>query len=560
MIDLVLRGGRVCDGTGAPARTADVAIDGGRIAALGRIETAARRTLDVDGLIVAPGFIDVHTHYDAQVTWDRLCTPSCWHGITSVVVGNCGFGLAPCRPADRERLLRMLEHVEGMPFASLAAGVVWEWESFPEYLRMLQRRPLGPNVGALLGHSALRAWVLGNEAATRAARPDELAAMQALVREAMAAGAIGVGTSRSPAHVGEAGQPVPSRLAERDELRALVSAMAASGRGVLEITPETFPLAAEELAFLQELARTARRPVSFSAALDVPGRPDAWEPVYAGVRTGMATGAAVFRQVSCRPMRFVFDLERGCASLDAMTCWRRWRAAPSPGARLALLADPEFRALVKAETVGRTAAPASRRWPEVVLEDAARPEYHPFVGRTLAEIAAARGGDVIDALLDVSAAEGLRARFSMVLVNYDDERVGELLRRPESLIALSDAGAHVSILCDAGYATYLLGHWVRVRGEFSIEEAIRRLTAMPAAIYGIPARGLLAPGKVADVTCFDPTRVDARPPEKVADFPAGAVRYVTRAEGIEHVLIRGHEFLTRGEWTGAYPGVVLSPV
>src|SRR6266481_1020876 len=498
MLDLVLRGGRVCDGSGGSAHDADVGIEAGRIVAIGRLDGAARRTLDVRGLIVAPGFVDVHTHYDAQVTWDRLCTPSCWHGITSVMIGNCGFALAPCRPSDRERLLRMLEHVEGMPFESLHAGVAWEWESFAEYVRALGARPLGVNVGALLGHSALRTYVMGDGAYTRAARAGEVETMAALVREGMAAGALGFATSRSPAHVGEGGRPVPSRQARRAEVDALVGAMAASGRGVLEITPETFPVSADELAWLQGLARTSRRPVSFSAILDVPDRPGVWEPVYAQLRDGLAAGATVYPQVSCRPMRFDFDLATGCASLDAMPCWRRWRAAPSAAARLALLA--------------------------------------------------------------LSAAEDLRARFSMLLVNYDEDQVGMLLGRPESLIALSDAGAHVSVLCDAGYATHLLGHWVRERGLFGWEEAVRRLTAMPAAIYGIPERGLLAPGRVADVVCFDPARVAARAPEKVRDFPGGAARYVARAEGIEHVFIGGQEFMARGEWTGAYPGTVLDGV
>ena len=560
MLDLVLRGGRVCDGSGGSAHDADVGIEAGRIVAIGRTGGAARRTLDVRGLIVAPGFVDVHTHYDAQVTWDRLCTPSCWHGVTSVVIGNCGFALAPCRPSDRERLLRMLEHVEGMPFESLCAGIAWEWESFAEYVRALGARPLGVNVGALLGHSALRAYVMGDGAYTRAARAGEVETMAALVREGMVAGALGFATSRSPAHVGEGGRPVPSRQARRAEVDALVGAMAASGRGVLEITPETFPVSADELAWLQGLARTSRRPVSFSAILDVPDRPGVWEPVYAQLRDGLAAGAAVYPQVSCRPMRFDFDLATGCASLDAMPCWRRWRAAPSDAARLALLADADFRAAVKAEALGRADAPASRRWGDVVLEEASRPEHAPFVGRTLAEIAAARGGDAIDALLALSAAEDLRARFSMLLVNYDEDHVGMLLGRPESLIALSDAGAHVSVLCDAGYATHLLGHWVRERGLFGWEEAVRRLTAMPAAIYGIPERGLLAPGRVADVVCFDPARVAARAPEKVRDFPGGAARYVARAEGIEHVFIGGEEFMARGEWTGAYPGTVLDGV
>ncbi len=557
MLDLVLRGGRVCDGSGAPARDADVGIDAGRVVAVGRVDGAARRTLDVRGLIVAPGFVDVHTHYDAQVTWDRLCTPSCWHGVTSVVIGNCGFALAPCRPSDRERLLRMLEHVEGMPFESLCAGIAWEWESFAEYVRALGARPLGMNVGALLGHSALRAYVMGDDAYARAAQASEVEAMAALVREGMAAGALGLATSRSPAHVGEGGRPVPSRQAGRAEVDALVGAMAESGRGVLEITPETFPVSADELAWLQGLARASRRPVSFSAVLDVPDRRGAWEAVYAQLRDGLAAGAAVYPQVSCRPMRFDFDLATGCASLDAMPCWRRWRAAPTDAARLALVADAEFRAALKAEALGRAEAPASRRWGDVVLEEAGRREHAPFVGRTLAEIAAARGGDAIDALLELSAAEELRARFSMLLMNYEEEHVGVLLARPESLIALSDAGAHVSVLCDAGYATHLLGRWVRERGLFGWEEAVRRLSAMPAAIYGIPERGLLARGRVADVVCFDPTRVAARAPEKVHDFPGGAARYVVRAEGVEHVLIRGEEFMARGEWTGAHPGVVL---
>src|SRR5205814_1310904 len=258
MLDLVLRGGRVCDGSGGSAHDADVGIEAGRVVAIGRTGGAARRTLDVRGLIVAPGFVDVHTHYDAQVTWDRLCTPSCWHGVTSVVIGNCGFALAPCRPSDRERLLRMLEHVEGMPFESLCAGIAWEWESFAEYVRALGARPLGVNVGALLGHSALRAYVMGDDAYARAARAGEVEAMAALVREAMAAGALGLATSRSPAHVGEGGRPVPSRQASRAEADALVGAMAESGRGGLAITPETFPVAAGRLAPGSRQGRGAR--------------------------------------------------------------------------------------------------------------------------------------------------------------------------------------------------------------------------------------------------------------------------------------------------------------
>jgi N-acyl-D-aspartate/D-glutamate deacylase len=553
--DLVLRGGTICDGSGAGATTGDVAIEGGRIVAVGRFDGSARRVIDVGGLIVAPGFIDVHTHYDAQLTWDGLCTPSCWHGVTSVVVGNCGFGLAPCRPPARDRLLRMLEHVEGMPYDSLRAGVVWDWTSIPAYLRMLERRDLGPHVGVLLGHSAIRIDVLGDAAYERAATDAELTRMQALVREGMAAGALGLATSFSSGHVGEGGRPVPSRLATRSELAALVAAMAECGRGVLEITPESFPISAAELAELQALSRNTGRPVSFSAILDLPDRSGVWEPVFAQLR---AAAAMVVPQVSCRPMRFDFDLETGCASLDALPCWRRFRAAGSRAEHLALLGDAQFRAAFRREAIEeRPDSPSTRRWAAVTLVQAEHAEYAGLVGRSLAEIAAQRGGNVVDALFDSARADDLNARFSMLLLNYDEEGVAEILRQPESLIALSDAGAHVSVLCDAGYATHLLGHWVRERRLFSWEEAVRRLTAMPAAVYGITGRGRLIAGAAADVTCFDPTRVAMQEPERVRDFPAGATRYIVRATGIERVFIDGTEFLADGKWTGAYPGRLL---
>ncbi len=554
-VDLVLRGGTVCDGSGRPAETGDVAIAGGRIAQVGRFDGSARRSLDASGLVVAPGFVDVHTHYDAQVTWDALCTPSCWHGVTSVVLGNCGFALAPCRAADRERVLRMLEHVEGMPYASLRAGVAWEWESIPEYLKMLERRRLGLNVGVLLGHSTIRAYVLGDDAYQRGATAAEIAEMSAIVREGMAAGGLGLATSLSPGHVGEGGRPVPSRLAGRQEIRALASTMAESGRGLVEVTPETFPLSPGELAELEVLATATGRPVCFSAILDLPRRDHVWDPVFAGLRAAAARGARIVPQVSCRPMRFDFDLETGCASLDAVPCWRRFRGAPSRPERLALLDDPDFRALFRSQTLGRLDSPSSDRWASVVLEQAALPSYVRYVGFRLAEIAAERGGDVVDALFELGGDPA--ARFSMLLLNYDEERVAEILRQPESLIALSDAGAHVSILCDAGYATHLLGHWVRDRRLFLWEEAVRRLTSMPAEIYGLTGRGRLVPGAAADVTCFDPTTVAMLPPERVDDFPGGATRTIARAAGIEHVFIAGEEFLAGGEWTGATPGRLL---
>jgi len=296
------------------------------------------------------------------------------------------------------------------------------------------------------------------------------------------------------------------------------------------------------------------RPVSFSAILDLPERDGVWEPVWSRLQAGRARGARVVPQVSCRPMRFEFDLVTGCASLDALPAWKRFREARD---HAALLAEPEFRTAVRAQTLGRPDAPSSTRWATVVVEETRDPAHLRFAGRTLADVAAARGGDVIDALFDLALADDLGTRFSMLLLNYDEDRVADLLRRPDGLIALSDAGAHVSVLCDAGYATHFLGHWVRERGLLPLEEAVRRLTSMPADVYGVADRGRLVPGAAADVTCFDAARVGSRQPERVTDFPGGAPRWIVRSEGIACVLVGGVPFLDGGECTGSLPGRVI---
>ena len=556
VIDLLLRGGVVCDGTGTPPRTTDVAIDGGRIVSLDRAAGPARRVIDVDGLVVAPGFIDVHTHYDAQVTWDGLCTPSSWHGVTTVVLGNCGFALAPCRADDRERLLGILEHVEGMPRESLRAGIRWSWESVPEYLDTLRATALGPNVAALIGHSALRLFVMGDAAGERAARDDEIARMQAIVREAMAAGALGFATSRSPSHVGEGGRPVPSRLATHAELRALAIAMAGSGRGVLEITPETFPITADELAVLQDIARETARPVSFSAMLDLPERDG---------RVGAGVGAAARGRRHGRTRRSAGLLPSHALRLRSPVGLRlagRRRRSGDGSARPATSAHaPRCSSIPRSarpcarRPSARPDAPSSRRWAAVVVEDVRRDDAPPLRGRH-----ARRGRGGARRRRDRRALRPRRRRRarrpgSRCCCSTTTTRASrELLRQPDGLIALSDAGAHVSMLCDAGYATHLLGHWVRDRGIFPLEEAVRRLTAMPADVYGITDRGRLVPGAVADVTCFDPVRVASRAPERVADLPGGAERLIVRADGIAQVLIGGVPFLEDGVWTGAYPG------
>jgi N-acyl-D-aspartate/D-glutamate deacylase len=548
MPDLVIRGGTVVDGSGRPRFAGDVAIDGGRISAVGAVAERGQREIDARGLAVCPGFVDVHTHYDAQYTWDPYATSSIWHGVTTTVIGNCGFAIAPCRPGDRETIMRTLVKVEGMSLGAMEAGITWGFETFPEYLAHLERCNPSLNVAALLGHSSLRQWVLGAESQRRAATPDEVERMADLVREAMAAGAIGLGSSTAEAHVGDGGLPVPSRLAEPSEIAALVRAMGSTGRGLFEITVGS-RTSMDDLADLQ---RTSGRPVVWAAMFHRDDRPEyTWERLAATEALHRA-GCDVRPQVSCRPLTMDFTLKNPYP-FEGMPCWASVNAAPE-SERRQLLARRDFRESLKADLAARRFVVFRGRWDLVRVLRVGKPAHRKWLGQSIADVARQTGADPVDAWLDLALADDLETEFLAGLMNTDDDAVGHLIAHPQTLVSLSDAGAHLSLLCDAGYSSTLLGKWVRARKRLSLEEAVHRLTLVPARAYRIPGRGLLAPGHWADVVILDPDTIDASPPEWVHDLPGGEPRFISRASGVITSLVNGVPVLEGGQVVERGPG------
>jgi N-acyl-D-aspartate/D-glutamate deacylase len=555
MVDLVVRGGLMVDGSGAPARRADVAIAGGRIVAVGEVREHGTREIDAGGLVVCPGFIDVHTHYDAQYTWDPYATSSIWHGVTTTVIGNCGFAIAPCRPADRDLIMRTLVKVEGMSLAAMRAGITWGFQTFPEYLDHLERCNPSLNVAALLGHSTIRQWVMGNDSQHRVATDEEVAAMGELVREAMAAGAIGLGSSTAEAHIGENGLPVASRLADHGEFLALTRAMGESGRGLFQATIGS----KTSLEDLREIWRTSGRPVVWAAFFQRDDRPEYVPERLAATEAFHRDGVEVAPQVSCRPLTMDFTM-RNPYPFEGMPAWRRVMEHPE-SRRLAVFADPAFRAALKDDLDAGRLAVFRGRWDLVQVLRVTRPEHRALEGTTLADLARRTGKHPVDAWLDLVGADGLDVEFLAGLLNTDEKVVGDLIAHPLTLISLSDAGAHLSLMCDAGYSSTLLGTWVRERGRLPLEVAVKRLTDDPARAYRIAARGRLAPGYWADVAVFDPATIDALPPEWARDLPAGESRFVSRARGVEWSLVNGQPVLERGRvverGAGQRPGQVL---
>ena len=544
--DVWIRGGLVVDGTGAPACAGDVAIRGGRIAAVGAVRGSAEREIDATGRCVAPGFIDLHTHYDAQVFWDRMLSVSPWHGVTSVVMGNCGFGVAPTRPAQRDLVLRTLENVEGMSLGALRAGLGEEWpfESFPEYLDAVEKRGTAIHVGAFVGHTPLRLFVMGEEATEREATEAEVAAMRRLVAEALAAGALGFASSKSPTHVGAAGRPVPSRAAALSEIEALAGALGEAGHGVFQATIG----AGFFLDQLEALQRRIGRPVTWTALLGGMLGPTGHRPVLERSAKAQAEGTAVWPQVSCRPLLFEFQW-KAPFPFEMLPVLKPVSAADRAGKKR-IYADPEFR---------RAFAAAASRWQGSVI--ASSPSDPSLEERPLAEVAAERGVAPVDLMFDLALASDLEARFRMAILNTDDDIVGELLTHPATVLGLSDAGAHASQLCDAGAPTTLLGKWARAKGTLRLEEAVWRLTGQPAALLGLAERGRLAEGLAADVVVFDPQTVDCAPVRRVFDLPGGADRLVADAVGIEAVWVNGVLVREGGrdavDPEGPLPGTVL---
>jgi N-acyl-D-aspartate/D-glutamate deacylase len=550
--DLLIRGGTLVDGTGASARRGDVAVRSGRIVALGDVRGRAARTIDAEGAIVAPGFIDIHTHYDVQVFWDRMLTISPWHGVTTVVMGNCGFAIAPTRPAHRELILRTLENVEGMSIDAIRAGIGedWPFETIPQYLDAIEARGTAINVGALIGHTSVRLYAMGEESTERPATAEEIARMRAIIAEGLRAGALGFATSQSPTHVGYAGRPVPSRAAKLDEIEALAACLAEVPHGVMQATIGSG-------FFLDELAAIQRRmgkPVSWTALLGGMLGPEGHRYVLERSAALQAEGVRVIPQVSCRPLNFEFQF-KAPFPLESMPLFKPVSEADFEGKKR-IYADPEFR---RAFRERMDTSLLAGRFSDMVIS-----EYTPEPGlqeRGLGEVAGARGVHPVDLALDLALATELEARFRLAVLNTDESITAELLTHPSTMIGLSDAGAHASQLCDACAPTELLGKWVRDKGVLTIEEAVRKLSSQAADVFGITDRGRLAVGLAGDVTVLDPKTVGCSPLRRVRDFPAGADRLVSDASGIRAVIVNGvvlrEEGHDRIDVEGPLPGRVL---
>ena len=534
MHDLLIRDAWLVDGTGAPGRRASVAVSDGRIAAVGSGLGTARQVVAGDGLVLAPGIIDTHTHYDAQITWDQGLQPSPELGVSTVVIGNCGFTIAPCRPQHRDLTMRNLTHVEGMSLEVLRRGIRWEFESFPEYLALIERLGHVPNLAAFIGHSSLRTWVMGEAATRRAASAAEVAEMRRLVGEGMAAGAVGFATSTAPQHNGEGGTPMPSRLADEAELRALVGALGEAGRGVFMLTKG----GGTGVPFLETLAAETGRPVVVAALLHNPTQPEAVFDELRHIAAAQSRGRRLYGQVSCCPLTNDFTL-RSPYPFESLAAWLPAMQAEGEALKR-VYADKEFRRRV-AEELARPAAIRlfNGEWQKLELVEAARPENRRFEGQSIAALAAADGTAPLDWLLDFSLAEDLDTVYSALLLNSDEAAVGRMLSDPYATIALSDAGAHLTFFCDAGYGLHLLGHWVRERGVLSLEEAVWQLSGRPAAIFGIEDRGRIAPGLAADLLLFDAASVGRGPKQRVFDLPGGAPRLTTAARGVKGLWVNG---------------------
>ena len=554
MLDLLIKNGLVIDGTGAPARRADVGIVGAKISTLGRVNEPAKRTIDASDLVVAPGFIDPHTHYDAQICWDGALTPSSWHGVTSVVMGNCGVGIAPCRPEAREIAMRDLVNVEAIPFDVLAAGITWDWETFPQYLDAAERRRPAVNLGFLVPLTPLRHYVMGEASLERAANADEIARMRRLLGEAMDAGAFGFSSTVLNQHLGFQGRPLACRNADRNELKAYSNILRDRKKGAIEIalTRQIAVLEDDGIDILKLLLDESARPVTFIAMFDRDDIPEAVRDTLKRAAPLIARGARP--QTSPLPLTREISM-RSPFSFAAFPSWKRVFEDKSKEAQAAVYRDTAFRNQFREELKNPT---SFGNWERITLHEVKSPRLKSLEGKTIAEIAAAQGKDGVDALLDVTLADDLECELTMASWNTRVDRMAEILNNRDILLGLGDGGAHLDMLCDSGYPTYVLGTWVRDRKVLTLEEGVRRMTSDPADFYGIKDRGRIAPGLAADLAIFDPAAVGSEGrPQRRYDLPGGAKRMVVRSRGIEYTVVNGVVTWQKGALTGAAAGTVL---
>jgi len=552
--EILITKGVVVDGTGSPARRADIAVADGKIVEVGKISNSAKRTINAEGLVVAPGFIDPHTHYDAQICWDGATTPSSWHGVTTVVMGNCGVGIAPCRPEAREVAMRDLVNVEAIPFEVLKAGITWDWETFPQYLDAAQNRKPSLNLAFLAPLTPLRHYVMGEASMERAATEEETKKIQALLGEALDAGAFGFSSTLLNQHMGYGGRPLACRNASREELKAYCNALRERNKGAIEfaMTRQIAVMEDPEIELLAFMLEESRRPITFIAMFDRDDLSEALRTSLAKIKTLIPRGARP--QTSPLPLTRELVM-RSPFAFAAFRSWKRLFEDISKEAQATVYADPAFRAAFR-EDLKRPASFGD--WARITVHEVKSPALKRYEGRTVAEIAAEHGKDGVDALLDLTLADDLANEFTVQSWNTRVDRMAELLNDRSVLLGLGDGGAHLDMLCDAGYPTYLLGTWVRERKVLKLEEAVRRMTSDPADFFGIRDRGRIAPGMAADLVLFDPKTVGiAGRPERLHDLPGGGKRMVVRSTGIEMTLVNGVPTWEKGALTGAAAGRVL---
>jgi N-acyl-D-aspartate/D-glutamate deacylase len=553
--DLLVKNGRIIDGSGRPAFHGDVGIAGGKIVELGRLDGPARRTIEADGRVVAPGFVDNHCHYDAQVLWDPLCTFSCHHGATTVIIGNCSLALAPVKAEERAKLAGMLSYVEAIPMDVLEAGVPWNWESFPEYMRAIGQR-LGVNVGTLIGHSAVRLYAMGKDASERDATDAELAVMRRLVREAIDAGALGLSITRNMNHFDIAGQRIPAACAPESELFALADVLREAGTGVIQCGGGTNPEMKDRL--LSRISQACGRPIMYNTLLEQARQPGRWKKHLAHVEEVVREGLRAIPL--CNPGSIVnrFTM-KNCQVFRSMPTWLPILQGPDEQ-KLIAYRDPATRDKLRAEVDAPLTPDStfSKRWDMMLVEETTLTKNHGLRGKHLAEIGEKQGKHPMDVLLDLALEENLDTVFSLGEINMDTDAVAQILSSPYAVVGLSDGGAHVQFHSNVSNPTRLLGYWVREKKIMSLELAVRRLTFDSATAFGIYDRGLLQPGMAADVVVFDPDTVRPVAEDVVHDFPSDGWRMRELAEGIHYTVVNGEVLLEKGTHTGNLPGRVLT--
>ena len=565
MHDLVIRGGRVVDGTGAAARLADIAIDDGLITKVGAVSGKGEREIDAAGLTVTPGWVDIHTHYDGQATWDSYLSPSCWHGVTTAVMGNCGVGFAPARPDRHDWLIELMEGVEDIPGAALAEGINWTWETFPQYLDALDAMPRAVDIAAQVPHGSVRAYVMGERGArNEAATPDEITEMAAIVQESLEAGAVGFTTSRTQLHRSKDGEPVPGTYASADELLGIGRAMGRVGHGVFEMASDMVT-AEDEFAWMSALAAETGRPVTF-AMLQSPIQPDNWRELLRLTDEARRQGANVMAQIACRPTGLVLGWQSTVHPFSNRPAYKAIADLPFDE-RLARLLDPDVRAAILADepdSMEGLAALLFYGFDRMFrLSRDGKLDYEPTADQSLAAEAARQGVKPDAIAYDMLMEDDGRGYVYMPLLNYalfNFDHIHDMLNHPATILSLSDGGAHCGVICDAGFPTYMLTHWVlgRTRGpRLTLEEVVKKQTHDTARLYGLNDRGVLAPGMKADINLIDLDALEILPPEMVFDLPANGRRLIQKAAGYRATLVSGVVTFEDGEATGALPGKLI---